>query len=125
MRVSFRRAVTIVAIYAIALHSVLIGVAPAFAGKADATDPFAIICHSDALAVAPAEQAPDSHNNVPGHACEHCNLCSVSGSPVLDLTIAGHLAPTPLLQILQPVSTSVRSHLVVIPHLARGPPFFA
>ena len=125
MRVSFRRAVSIVAIYAIALHAVLIGVAPAFAAKAAASDPFAIICHSDARALAPVEQAPDSHDNVPGHACEHCNLCSVPGSAVLDLTLAGHLAPTPLLQLLKPVSTSVRRHLAITPHLARGPPFFA
>ncbi|MGB7004061.1 MAG: hypothetical protein WBE05_06500 [Pseudolabrys sp.] len=125
MRASFRQVVSLVAIYAVALHAILFGVAPVFAGRAAASDPFAIICHGDALLVAPVEQAPDRHDNVPGQACDHCNLCSVSAAPVVDLALAGHLAPTRLLQLLRPVLTSARSHLAITPHLARGPPIFA
>ena len=125
MRASFRQVVSLVAIYAVALHAIFFGVAPVFAGRAAASDPFAIICHGDALLVAPAEQAPGRPDIIPGHACDHCNLCSVSASPVLISVLAGQLTPMRLLQVLQPASTAVRSQLAITPHLARGPPNFA
>jgi hypothetical protein len=120
-----RQIVNFVAIYAVALHAILFGFAPMLAGGSAGNDPFAIICHSDAQGVAPAEQSPGRPDIVPGHVCDHCNICSASTSPVLNSVLAGQLAPTRLLQVLQPVSAAVRSHLAITLHLARGPPNFA
>ena len=53
-----RRAVSLAAIYAVALHIILFGIAPVPASGSGADDPFSIICHSDAQAVGAAEQAP-------------------------------------------------------------------
>jgi Protein of unknown function (DUF2946) len=125
MRTGARQILSLVAIWAVALHALLFGVVPTLAGGSAGSDPFAIICHSDAQSVTPAEQAPDRPDIIPGHACDHCNLCSASTLPVLKPVLAGQLAPTRLLQVLQPVSAAVRSHLVITPHLARGPPNFA
>jgi hypothetical protein len=125
MRTGVRQIVSLVAIGAVALHALLFGVAPMLEGGSARGDPFAIICHSDAQGVAPAEQTPDRPDIIPGRACDHCNLCSASTPPVLNSVLAGQLAPTRLLQVLQPVSAAVRSHLAITPHLARGPPNFA
>ena len=46
------------AIYAVALRAVLLGIAPVISGGVVAGDPFSIICHSDAQAVARANQTP-------------------------------------------------------------------
>ena len=120
-----RRAVSLAAIYAVALHTILLGIVPVAAGGSVAGDPFSIICHSDAQAVAPAEQAPDRPDIIPGHACDHCILCSAAAPPLLDSVLAGQLAPTRLLQVLQPASTAARSHFAITQHLARGPPYLA
>ena len=47
------------------------------------------------------EQAPGRPDIIPGHACDQCNLCSASVAPVLDPVLAGQLAPTRLMQVLQ------------------------
>ncbi len=70
---------TWVAIYAVAMHTLLTGVAPAFAAAQDSVDPFSVICLHDAGAAAPTGQQPSGL--VPGHACEHCNLCSAAAPP--------------------------------------------
>jgi hypothetical protein len=122
MWIGGRRAIGLVAIYAIALHVILwSAIAPTLA--ANQLDPFSIICHSEADA--PPDQAPDNPAPAPGHACDHCNLCSVSAPPALAPIFAGQHAPVRLLQILQPTSSAVSSHLTTTPKLARGPPSFA
>ena len=115
-----RRSISWVAIYAIALHAILWGVAPMAA--APASDPFSVICHSEAAS--PAGQAPAA----PAHtqACDHCNLCSAGpATAALVPVFAGQLAPARLLQILRPVSAALAGHLATTPKLARGPPPFA
>lgn len=115
-----RRSISWVAIYAIALHAILWGVAPMTA--ASPLDPFSVICHSEAAA--PGEQAPAA----PAHtqACDHCNLCSAGpATAALFPVFAGQLAPARLLQILRPVSAILAGHLATTPKLARGPPQFA
>ncbi len=108
------------AIVAIALHGLLLGLAP----LAAAADPFQVICHSsaaasDAQAPGPADAA--------WHGCEHCNLCSAAAAPpVLDAVLAGRLAPAPLLHVLRPVTANAVLHpATVSPKLAQGPPRFA
>ena len=124
VRTGLRRAVSLVAIYVVALHTILLGIVPVAASASVAGDPFSIICHSDAQAGGAAEQTP-GRPDVPGHACDHCILCSASAPPVLVSVFAGQLVPLRLLQVLQPASTAARSHSAITPHLARGPPYFA
>ena len=115
-----RKSVGWVAIYAIALHAILWGVAPMAA--APSLDPLSVICHSEPAT--PAEQSPAAP--APAHTCDHCNVCNTAPTPTaLDSTVTEQLAPARLLQILLPTSTAVRGYLATTPHLARGPPAFA
>ena len=116
MRISGRRVLSLVAIYAIALHTILWGAGVPYAA---AVDPFSVICHS----AAPGEpaQAP-SHSPV----CDHCTLCSAMAPPAPQPggTIA-QLLPAPLLEILRPASFARSSSFSYTPNLARGPPAVA
>ena len=125
MRAGVRRFLSMVAIFSIALHTVLWGaVAPLADGPA--IDPFSVICHSRAPTASPTDQSPASPASAPTHACDHCNFCSVT-TPLaaLDTALASHLLPVRLLQVLRPVTVAAHSHLATTPHLARGPPAFA
>jgi hypothetical protein len=125
MRLLFRRSVTLLAIYAVALHVILLGMAPIAANGAS-VDPFSIICHSVASAAVPGDEAPGKPNRVPGHACEHCNLCSAAVPPPAPKTVLiGKLMPTRLLQVLRPASHEPRAGIAFRPNFARGPPRFA
>jgi hypothetical protein len=123
MRLGMRQVLTWVAIYAVAMHTLLTGVAPAFAAAQDSVDPFSVICLHDAGAAPPVGQQPSGL--VPGHACEHCNLCSAAAPPpALDLVVFGNLLPARLLQVLRPASTAPSTGVAFRPNLARGPPLF-
>ncbi len=121
-RVGGRRIIGWLAIVAIAMHTVLWGVAAPMAAGAT-VDPLSVICHSAALSDA-TDQAPA--DQAPGHsqACDHCNLCSASAAPsaTLDSIIAGQLTPAKLLQVLIPAAAGPRDGLASHPHQARGPP---
>jgi hypothetical protein len=124
MRVSVRRTLSWVAIYAIALHTVLLGAAPLIAGPT--VDPFSVICHSEAPAAAPAEQTPATPVSAPSHACDHCNLCSAMAPPdPLDGVVVAQLAPARLLQVLRPTTAATRDGIAASLKRARGPPAFA
>jgi hypothetical protein len=111
-----------VAIYAVAMHTLLSGIAPVFAAAQDNVDPFSVICLHDAGTGDPTGRPSGL---VPGHACEHCNLCSaVAPPPAPDLVIFGNLMPSRLLQVLQPTSAAAGIGIVYRPNLARGPPRF-
>src|ERR1017187_7440082 len=91
MRLLLRRGVTLLAIYAVALHVILLGLVPIAANVA-AIDPFSVICHSAASAAVPGDEAPGKPDLVPGHACEHCNLCSAAAAlPAPDIVLIGKL----------------------------------
>ena len=118
-----RRAVGFVAILAIALHGVLMGVAP-LAGAA-VTDPFIVICHSVPQSTPGQDQSP-AGPDIGLHGCDHCNLCSAAAtSAAVDDIVAGQLFPDRRLQTLQPVSTAATINLATTPKLAQGPPTFA
>ena len=119
MRAGWRKIIGVLAIYAVALHVVLIGLIP-FAAAAASADPLSIICHS----VPPgAAGQQDTGVPQPGHACEHCNLCAaLSPPPAPDTRLAGNLAPARVLYVLRPLSTSAQTSLAANPKLARGPP---
>jgi hypothetical protein len=117
-----RRAVGLVAIVVIALHGVLLGLAPLAAAAAD---PFSVICHSVAPAQASDEQAPANSGGAP-QGCEHCNLCSAAAAPApLNDIFLGQLVPARSLQILRPASAVATVSLASSPKLAQGPPAFA
>ena len=125
MRLLLRRGVTLLAIYAVALHVILLGLAPIAANGAT-VDPFSVICHSAASTALPGDEAPGQPDLVPGHACEHCNLCSATAPPSApDIVLIGDLAPARLLQVLRPASQAARAGIAFRPNLARGPPLFA
>jgi hypothetical protein len=123
MRPARRRFLSLLAIYAVALHTIFLGFAPIGAAAAAATDPFSVICHS----VTPAEQSGgQAGHRLPGHACEHCNLCSASEpppAPTVALTVT--MAPARIYHLLIPVSAPPRTGIASDPKQARGPPRFA
>ena len=105
MRASFRQVVSLAAIYAVALHAILLGVVPVFAGTSVASDPFSIICHSDAHGSAgrtgPRQARYSSRPSLrPLQSLQRLG-CAGTSIPYW----SGHLAPTRLLQVLQPIST--------------------
>jgi hypothetical protein len=109
------------AIYAIALHGILLGVAPLMA--APTVDPFSVICHSAAPGAAPAEQTPAGPASAPAQSCDHCTLCSAMAPPdALDGVVIAQLSPPKLLQLLRPAIASPRDGIADNPNRARGPP---
>ncbi len=126
MRVGGRRTIGLVAICAIALHSILMGVAPLIAAPTD--DPFSVICHSDAFSEAnsPAGELPAGPASAPSQPCDHCTLCSAMALPAaLDGVVIAQLSPPKLLRILRPAIAAPRDGIAYYPHRARGPPSFA
>lgn len=120
MRVSGRRVISFLAIYAVALNLIFLGLAPVGA-SANAIDPFSVICHS--IAGTQGDEAPSKSGLIPGHACEHCNLCSiVAPPPAPDVALNIDFRPVRILQVLRPESTEPRAGLSSDPKLARGPP---
>ena len=122
MRTWVRRTIGYVTIYAVALHAVLLGVAPVIGGNSIASDPFSIICRSDPQAVAPTTQSPVSPDQLPGHACEHCILCSTSVAPPAPDVFIGTVLPLRIAHVLRPALSTPRISLASDPKLARGPP---
>lgn len=109
------------AIFAVALHVVLLGLAPISANAA--VDPFSVICHS--VTDDQGDEAPKS-GLIPAHACEQCTLCNmVAAPPAPDVALDVTLVPAPLLAVLRPASTPVRAGVTSDPKLARGPPRLA
>lgn len=121
MRVWLRRSVGLLAIYAIALTTIL----SAFSAPRPASaafDPFSIICHSGTDTAAATDQAPAQQ--APTKACDHCTLCSATAAAFTGrVSIAvGRLDPPAVLHVLTPVSTAAHAHFAAHPHLPRGPP---
>ena len=122
MRPIVRRGVTLLAIYAVALHVILLGLIPIGTAGAN-VDPFSIICHSATGAA--GDEAPVKPGLIPGHACEHCNLCSVvAPPPAPDIALAGSMGPARILHVLRPISAVPTAGVAFRPNLARGPPRF-
>jgi len=117
MRALARQVMSWVAIYAVALHVILLGLVP-IAATGETVNPFSVICHS----VTPDDEAPGKPDLAPGHACEDCNLCSAAPPPEPAVVPIGSLLPARLLHILRPASQSPRTGVAFRPNFARGPP---
>jgi hypothetical protein len=123
MRAGVKKALSVVAIYTIALHAVLWAFAGSFANAAPGVDPFTVICHSVAPDETADTQTPAVPVHGPSHACDHCNLCgSVTPPPVPDVVLAGRLTPVRVLDVLRPADLGPHEGRAADPKLARGPP---
>ena len=123
MRFGGRRVLSVVAIYAIALHTIFWAAGPMLAGPS--AEPFSVICHSEAPS--PSDQAPSDPGSTPSQVCDHCNLCSATPVPPVDFdsVLAGILTPVKLLHVLAPAPTAAYDGITDNPNRTRGPPRFA
>jgi len=122
MRAGIRQFLGAVAAMALALHTVAWGIAPA--SGLVAVDPFSVICHSEGSA--PVDPATDHSPLVPAQACDHCNLCSASATPLPPSAAnAGYTKPTQALVVPRPIDSPRHDAVVGEAHLARGPPSIA
>ena len=120
------RVVTLLAIYAVALRVILLGLVPINIASANAVDPFSVICHSTTGAGQAGHQAPGKSGLIPGRACEHCDLCNAIAPPEApDYALAGTMAPARIIHVLRPHAAVPRRGVTSEPRLARGPPPFA
>lgn len=123
MSARFKRLLSILAIAAIAMHTVLWGGTVTYSATA-AIDPFLVICHSAENTT--LDQVPASPGSLPSHACDHCNLCGSTPPPAAVSAVA-------VVQFLQIGSSYVLEPAPAVPHGgvevalkgARGPPVFA
>jgi hypothetical protein len=125
MRTGFRRALGIVAIATIAMHTALWGGTTTRAPVA-AVDPFSVICHSSGEAGTASDPTPTAPTSTPSHACDHCNLCSTAlqsaSSP------AAAIVQRLLIRLshqLEPASTVAKTGFKISLKGARGPPVAA
>lgn len=119
-RIGFERAVSWTAIYAVALHVMLIALIP-IATNGEIVNSFSVICHSVPIDAA-GDETPAKPDLIPGHACEHCNLCSAAPPPEPASVLIGSLLPTRLLHVLSPASQAPSVGVFFRPNFARGPP---
>jgi len=122
MVTGIRRAVSLAAIYVIALQTILLGISPVAGFGSIAGDPLSIICRSDGQPFASNNQTPGSKDHQQGESCEHCNLCSTSAPPLVPSNPTGTVSPLRLTLVLRPALCAPRVGLVSDPKLARGPP---
>jgi len=125
MPTRFKRLLSIMAITAIAMHTVLWG-GTAARGSAIEVDPFSVICHSGGNNDTVQDQAPTAPLSAPSHACDHCNLCGSAPSPaVAPPVLIIQLLSTQPAHAVTPASTVLGTGLEVALKGARGPPVFA
>src|ERR1035438_7905613 len=103
MRIGLQKVVSWVAIYAVALHVILLGFASVAANASATVDPFSVICHSVVDAGAVDDKAPSKPDLIPGHACDQCNLCNAAAPPPApDFALLGSLPQARVLRPLRP-----------------------
>ena len=123
MRSLWRRSVTLVALYAVALHIVLLGFLPAGFGTFSPIDPFAIICHTVGPAEHPGEPPQGRLQYLPGRAIDRCDLSNAVGLPPSpEEFFKVDLRRTRLLDVLRPHAASEQKSLIYPANLIRGPP---
>ena len=127
MRTGVKRAVGWVAIYAVAVHTLLTGFDPALAAVPGSFDPLAITCLTGDHDNAAADTTGSLPNVEKVHACKHCILCgaTISFSTAPDTALADTLTPERVLHTLHPASTARPADIATAQKLARGPPSFA
>jgi hypothetical protein len=123
MSTIWRRSAMLLALYAMALHALLLGFAPMTPGAFALINPFALICHATAPAAAPGQPPPGTLHFIPGRAIDQCNLCSAAEPP--PAPAVSHVIPfawARMLHVLQPVAVPAPTDVTSNPKLSRGPP---
>lgn len=126
MRFGWRKIVSVLAIYAIALNTILwAALAPVPVGAY--FDPLTAICHSVDNQAQSADQSLPGQPDKPSKACDHCSLCSTTPASfsAADAVLAGILEPGRLLRVLRPADAARATGVVSDQHSARGPPLSA
>jgi hypothetical protein len=121
MRVWVRRSIGLLAIYVIALATIL----SAFSAPRPASaafDPFSVICHSGADSAAASDQAPAQP--APTKVCDHCTLCGAAAAAVLAFNgvVIDTLAPAAEQSVLRPAQSLPPAEIGGSPRQAQGPP---
>ena len=124
MRFGWRQCISVLAMYVIALNTILwAALAPVPA--AASFDPLSVICHSASQSAdSTADATTTGQPAKPSKACDHCSLCGTtpSSSNSVDSILAGILEPGRLLRVLHPSDAAHRTSVDFSPSLARGPP---
>ena len=122
MRQLLRQSATFLAIYTIALHTILWGFVTQ--PTTNAFDPSIVICHSGVST--PSQQTPDRGPLTPADACDQCNLCNaVVFAIVADTRLMARFEPVQTEQFLHAVGVTRRDEIAGNRKVARGPPAFA
>lgn len=123
MRIWLKRSVSLLAIYVIALTTILSTVAaPRPAGAI--FDPFSVICHTGAPADAASEPQPAAPDTQPKQACDHCTLCNATPAAAVtfDGAVIGILAPGRPLHTPRPAESVRHADIGGSPRQAQAPP---
>ena len=126
MRFGWRKIVSVLAIYVIALNTILwAALAPVPVGASFI--PLTAICHSVVDQATTGEQSPAGQPAKPSKACDHCSLCSTTPASfnAADAVLADILRPGKLLRVLRPADAARATDVVSDQHSARGPPLSA
>lgn len=123
LRQQVKTGAAVLAILAIALHTMLWTMAASLTAASAGFDPFSVICHSGSVSSEADDQNAGQPASKPTSACDHCNLCSAAEpASAPDVVILGRLIPERVLALLSPSSVSRRDGVTSNPKLARGPP---
>ena len=106
VRMGLRRAVSLAAIYVVALHTILLGIVPVPASASVVGDPFSIICHSDAAGGSACRTGPRQARYHPRPRLRPLHSLQRLGAASTQLPYSQVSSRrTRLLQVLQPGST--------------------
>ncbi len=120
----WQRGVTLLALYALALHSILLGLLPVRAGEFGPIDPFAVICYTISASVAPGQTPRGSIKYIPWRAGDFCNVCGAAvPPPAPDVAFHIEFQSARILHVLRPTPALSRPGLTCDPYVIRGPPF--
>jgi hypothetical protein len=121
---SWRRSATVLAMYAIALHVILLGFSPVAPGAFALINPFALICHTTGPAAKPGAPPPGTTHFIPGRDLGQCTLCSAAAPPPAPVVFHKiDFVSTRIPRVLVPVWLPARLDITANPKLTRGPPF--
>jgi hypothetical protein len=124
MGIGMKRLIISAAIYAVALQTILVGIAPLASLGFSAVDPFLIICRSDGQPHASDNGAGGSDNHRSTQGCVHCVLCNMPTAPLVPSVAIGIVALASFALFLRPSLSAQHTGFVSDRMFARGPPQF-